>query len=452
MLVARSVSFTLCLAVIAGCSGDPTTAPRARQVARTDVSAAAIVVTNTNDNGPGSLRDAVFNAAGQATIEFAPEIAGQTITLTTASLQISKSLTIAGPSAGMTISGGGALRVLLVSGIGTEVVLRNLTITGGRATSGAGISNASKLTLDHVLVTGNVSNSGASISFPGNGGGISTGPDSHLTLINSTVSGNSADGSGGGVFARDDVTIINSTIVGNTAAQGGGLWLWDEATTELRNVLIANNTSADGPNCWIRANTIVSYLGTSMFGDASCGTGAGTIVADPIVGALASNGGPTKTHALLQGSPAIEAATDCTVANDQRYVTRPQGPACDIGAFEFTDYVTVALTIDASMSVGPSNGIAVVSGSIKCSAPGPVELEVKLSQPQKVGRVSTVIEASDLTTVDCDGTRYWSVSLKPASGGFQNGVATADVKTGKIDPWVAPTATSSAVKLFWGRK
>ena len=59
---------------------------------------------------------------------------------------------------------------------------------------------------------------------------------------------------------------------------------------------------------------------------------------DPLLGALADNGGPTQTHALLTGSPAIDAAGDCvadlSITTDQRGISRPQGTACDIGAFE----------------------------------------------------------------------------------------------------------------------
>ena len=64
------------------------------------------------------------------------------------------------------------------------------------------------------------------------------------------------------------------------------------------------------------------------------GTGDLTNVADPKLGPLADNGGDTLTHALLPGSPAIDAGGDCDEPFDQRGVPRPQGPACDIGGYE----------------------------------------------------------------------------------------------------------------------
>ena len=62
----------------------------------------------------------------------------------------------------------------------------------------------------------------------------------------------------------------------------------------------------------------------------------GRIFLDPLLGPLQDNGGPTFTHALLPGSPAIDhiPAENCEVTTDQRGVARPQGAACDIGAYE----------------------------------------------------------------------------------------------------------------------
>jgi hypothetical protein len=103
-------------------------------------------------------------------------------------------------------------------------------------------------------------------------------------------------------------------------------------------------------------------FGANLSNDASCGTGAGMIVLPVGIGDLADNGGPTKTHALLLGSPAIDAGTSCTEATDQRRVARNQGSSCDIGAFEFTDFATLTVTMDPNIAVNAKTGAATVTG------------------------------------------------------------------------------------------
>jgi hypothetical protein len=104
----------------------------------------------------------------------------------------------------------------------------------------------------------------------------------------------------------------------------------------LRNTILSNAPSA---NCFQGLGTLVSS-GNNLSSDATCAaslTGPGDLNnTNPLLGPLANNGGPTQTHALLAGSPAIDAAGGCPPpATDQRGVVRPQGSACDIGSFEF---------------------------------------------------------------------------------------------------------------------
>ncbi len=217
----------------------------------------------------------------------------------------------------------------------------------------------------------------------------------------------------------------------------------------LRNTIVAGNTGGD---CGFSTGFVPDMVGTNMASDNTCGTGPGMIVADPVLGALASNGGPTKTHALLAGSPAIDAATDCGVTTDQRYVARPQGAACDIGAFEFDDYITVSIKLDASAAVNSNTGVAVVTGTLTCSKPLSVELSVSLRQQQKIGRVNAVAQASDVTVVNCLGSKAWSIALAPSSGGFKNGVGSITAQTTNTVPGVTPGAAAATVKMFWGHK
>jgi len=449
-----TVCLTLTLAVIAGCDAPaPITAPAPGVGPAALTTASVVVVLNTNDAGPGSLRQALADAVGDETIQFDPAIAGQTITLATGPLEVTQPLIIEGPAAGITIDANRTSQVMRTNANG--VVLRNLTITGGKTTvQGGGIENLGTLTIDHSTITGNEA-SGSTGFFASNGGGVFNVGSAVLGVINSTISGNSAEGSGGGIYGDGTMTLINSTVAYNDALIAGGATANFGAQLLLHNSLIANNSSGSGlnPNC-LASPGIIVYDGTNLSNDASCGIDPAMLLGDPILGPLASNGGPTRTHALLIGSAAVDAATSCTVTTDQRYVARPQlaGGACDIGAYEFTEYLTAALAIDASVTVNPSTGTAVVSGTVSCDRQSPADLEITLVQKQKVGRVSATIQATDLTSVDCIGKKYWSVALAPASGGFQTGAATASVKTSQLDKWYAPTTTASTVKLYWGRK
>ncbi|WP_189133176.1 CSLREA domain-containing protein [Wenjunlia tyrosinilytica] len=269
--------------------------------------------------------------------------------------------------------------------------LSDLTIIGGVArqrelpftdTGGGAIANGRHMTLKSVAVTGNSA---------GYGGGIFNVPGSHLDLIDSTVSGNTAGeaggirfddggtvtnstisdnrvtdpgdrpgslgGYGGGLDIRGlgHVQILNSTVTGNSATDGGGginiapayLDSLPPPITDiidlplghltLRNSIIAGNTGAGTPADCDRVFADIASNGHNIDSDGSCGlTGEGDLPSrTALVGPLADNGGPTDPHALLPGSPALDAAAECP-ATDQRGIPRPQGAACDIGAYERT--------------------------------------------------------------------------------------------------------------------
>lgn len=141
----------------------------------------------------------------------------------------------------------------------------------------------------------------------------------------------------------------------------------------LRNSILANNAEK---NCPARKDSVFIREGTNLSDDDSCGGPTVMVIADAKLGPLADNGGPTKTHALLAGSPAINTGTSCTVQVDQRYV--PRTAQCDLGAYEFTDLTTVTLTIDSSVPVSQSNGWGFVSGTVKCSRAETFNLAVQL--------------------------------------------------------------------------
>ncbi len=178
------------------------------------------------------------------------------------------------------------------------------------------------------------------------GGAVSS--ESVLTVINSTFSGNAAS-QGGGIFNFGELTLVNSTVAANTADEGGGVFNYNEAIGNFLNSLVAGNTADTGPDVDDDDGGLVSSGGNLIgIGDGNSfvdGLGGDQVGAagsplDPVLGPLQDNGGPTFTHALLAGSPAIDAGNNSGAPpTDQRGAARPDGDAgsgstVDIGAFE----------------------------------------------------------------------------------------------------------------------
>lgn len=355
-----------------------------------------ITVTSAADSGPGSLRQALNDLCPGGTVLFSPDLAGQTITLTSGPYVLNKNVTIDSSSApGITVSGNNSDRVLIIDP-GTTAAVKGLTLANGYGWDLAGgVLNNGSLTLDHVTVKDNVMATSAGEFWKG-GGGIYNGDGARLNLIDSTVSGNQAGWSGGGIYAffNTTTTIIRSTISNNVSSDvGGGIrslgnmnitnstvssntatgWhggaiFHTDGDMNISSSTIANNIAPDWASSAIflgeygtvvptltLTNTIITgnqwYAceqfasggtvrlisgGHNVVQDASYNpTSSDLIVSNALIGPLADNGGPTLTHALLSGSPAVDAADDQSCpATDQRGVARPQGPHCDIGSFE----------------------------------------------------------------------------------------------------------------------
>jgi len=155
-----------------------------------------------------------------------------------------------------------------------------------------------------------------------------------VTLTNSTLSSNAAESNGGGIYNYEGTaTLTNSTLSENRGYSGGGIYNRSGATINLTNIIIANSI-LDGPG-----NDCANYgtIGTNISNLVEDGSCSAALNGDPLLGNLTDNGGPTETHALLFGSPAIDAAnTIAWLSTDQRGVSRPQGAAYDIGAYEST--------------------------------------------------------------------------------------------------------------------
>jgi hypothetical protein len=196
-------------------------------VAVSSASAATITVTNLGNAGAGTLRAALETAPSGSTIV----VPAGTISLAPPALPVTQSVTITGAGAGATtISGGGATRVMTITGF-PNVTLEGLTITGGAAQFGGGInSTGGTLTLKGVSMTGNDATAPKAAGF---GGAILVGPGA-LNIIDSTLTGNLAGGEGntgfgGAIFYLEEpgpasftLSIQRSTLTGNSAGGAGG--------------------------------------------------------------------------------------------------------------------------------------------------------------------------------------------------------------------------------------
>jgi hypothetical protein len=214
----------------------------------------------------------------------------------------------------------------------------------------------------------------ATTQSPAQGGGILVPAGGSLELSDSAVSGNAAV-EGGGIFVDGQLDVENTTISGNDAGSGGGLYVFNSGVASLTNSTLAQNQASNGgaifngdeltlSSVTIAANTstgsalfapatstpvelhntiVASDSGNACDGDPAAISGDHNLaddsscgpvlaIANPLLGPLASNGGPTATLALGALSPAINAGADCP-ATDQRGATR--AGACDVGAYEF---------------------------------------------------------------------------------------------------------------------
>jgi Tol biopolymer transport system component len=343
-----------------------------------------IVVGTTADNGSGtcSLRAAIASAnnndaeggctSGLATGTDTIELPAGAYNLTGGELNLASDINIVGAGArstkiegfatgqrvlevsagnvtvgGVTIEGGSThlagpephhgLGGGIYVGFGATLTLQDSMVSGNEAdTAGGGLFNDGTTTILGSTFANNSTGTG------GSGGGISN--FLSLSVTNSSIMGNFADGDGGGLYLLGTTTLTNDTIANNQAdvdhsgSLGGGGVRVDTSTPasaiHLANTLLANNTwNGDPEDC----SGGITSLGGNLDDDGTCGltaTGDQSGV-NPQLGPVDSSG-PTDVLSLLSNSPAIDAANDLACpATDQRGVTRPQGPHCDIGAYEF---------------------------------------------------------------------------------------------------------------------
>lgn len=379
---------------------------------------------NINLSGPGADLLTVQRSTAGGTPQFS-------IFRTAGSLTINISgLTISGGIAALGEDGGG---VFIQNN--TTLTFTGVKISGNRTADavliragfGAGIYNRGTLQIINSTVSGNITGQGSSdVPDGGDGGGIYNANTGLLTVTNTTISGNKTgngallsgqDGDGGGIYNLGGIiTLINTTISGNTTgtsvvtgggvgagirspsgqlkltnctvtnniassnsggSSAGGVGVGGTPAT-LRNTIIANNSAVSSPDVSGTFNSLDYNLIETVTGGTFIGTTTHNITGvDPLLGALQDNGGPTQTHALQTGSPAIDSANNCvfdntcspslgaSITTDQRggtFTRNADGDGTgsvvvDRGAFEVQQAPTPSLSIsNVSPRAGRTSG------------------------------------------------------------------------------------------------
>lgn len=386
-------------------------------------------ITGGTINGNGSSGIAVTDGANLimagATVDGNQQ--GISLVLTTSS-NISSS-NISNNNRTNTIAWGGG--IALFAG---ALTLNTSTIGGnklsGNSSQGGGIycEGGANLTVNASTISGNQAKEGGGIYENG----------CTLSITNSTISNNTTltGGSGGGLVVHGATSLSNVTITANQATNaGGGVQAY--SYPPLKNSLVAGNTASSGPDCFGTLysegyNLLGSDSGCTGLTDSVNGdrVGSSSIPINPALGALANNGGSTFTHALMMGSPAINAGnpgasdgvgTHC-VANDQRGTARPQNARCDIGAYEYngaSSPVPVITNLNPSSKVAGSSGFTLIVNGTNFISSSIVRWNGVNRNTTYVngGQLTATIPSSDLAS---SGTANVTVFNGAPGGGTSN--------------------------------
>jgi hypothetical protein len=404
-------------------------------------------VTNTGDStSPGSLRYAIsqadLTANANSTIQFT--VAG-TIQLGSALPNLSANVTITGPGAStLTVEGGGSASNFSVLAVksGQTATVSGLTIAGGNAQLyGGGIENSGTLTLTDCTISGNSAGLGGAIYNRGSlkltdstvsenlaggyGGGITTNGGS-MTLTDCTVSGNSAPHGGGIDNYVGTMTLADCTVTANRSGDaGGGIENTPGVANKtgivtLDNTIVAGNFQGASPSTTpgdilgsIASTSAYNLIGTGGAGGLIDGTNhnqVGVASSNLDLGALADNGGPTQTVALLTGSPAINAGSNALiptgVTTDQLGLPRIADGTVDIGAYEYLTTITVTNLLDTNTAGTLRFAVAHADGepgsTIQFTVTGTIPLDSAL--PDLSANVTITGPGASTLTVDGGGS------------------------------------------------
>ncbi|CAN5303697.1 hypothetical protein BH11PLA2_BH11PLA2_38990 [soil metagenome] len=429
------------------------------------------IVTNTDNSGAGSLREAILNSNSNSAgtidiISFSPEFSStpQSIALSS-SISITDGVNIQGPGANLlTVNGGNANRIFEIDNSDLSQItatISGLTLSNGSTAGDGGAIQFQNEILNLVEVHVTASTAG------GNGGGLAaSSAGAILNVTRSTLANNKAGSEGGGTFMTGAIlggtaTILNSTIAKNTATggggggfagafgagvgitlsldqstltanssggSGGGFRLGDNAAAYAH----LNSTIASGNNGGGGAADIALASVTSTF--TAIGSGAGFTAASKVndlvygaalnLGALANNGGPTPSVALGAGSAAINTGTlSSGEVTDQRAAgfARLVNTNLDIGAYEVQPTVT---------------GLIINGGAVQRSRILSIEVFFDVDVTAAVFNLSGAVKLTR-TAVPAPATGSVGDVLKSGETAFSSGLIT-----------VAQGATNSLLLTF----
>ncbi len=377
-------------------------------------------------------------------------------------------------------SAGGALVLDATSAIvqlATSTFSNNTAAGADAGVAGGAIHNAGTLRLvESTLSTNKAGEGNLTCTFaPNSGHGGAIFNPGTLTLVNDTFSGNAAGsgglfcaqqagGDGGAIHNFGTLTMTHATVSGNSAglalASGGGIFNGGSVTggtATVKNSIVAFNSASGTPgNC----GGPITNGGNNLANDASCGFGAGNGV-DPLLVAIANNGGPTQTMALQANSPAIDAVPDgaCTdlagnpVATDQRGIARPQDgpdadtkPRCDIGAFEL-----VLLCADPYQPLSPTRILDTRSGTgAPAGSVGP-GLEISLGVFGVGGVPAAGVSAVVLNVTAANATGNGNLRVYPSDAATPI-ASNLNFRAGENTPnlVIAKLGSDGGVKIFNG--
>jgi PKD repeat protein len=326
-VVFRPAALGALKALVSIANDDPNQNPYTFAIQGTGSCFDSITVTSSGNSGADTLRQALLDACSLGKIHLDAGLTGATIDLTSGALSVVKSVTIdADDAPGLRVSGKSGQRVFDIKSP-AAAELRGFAVVSGTLQGGAScptycgggiyVYPGASLLLERMLLRGNLAS--------GSGGGVLSA--GKLTLLNTTVAENRA-AAGAGVYASGALTVTHSTVAYNLAANTiGGLYAYTGSSLRLRNSLLADNSNGD---CQARGSFVENAANLAADGTCSAALSGPARLAE-----LDDYGGNVLTYALLPGSPAVDAGAAASCAEvDGRGVSRPQGTACDLGAFE----------------------------------------------------------------------------------------------------------------------
>jgi hypothetical protein len=425
-----------------------------------EAGAATQTVTNCNDSGAGSLRQAVLDAVSGATVTFSSSLACSTITLGSP-IEIATDLSIDWSGTSQLVVGENGLSEFSIFGIepGVTATIEGLTIANGVSGNGGGIDNVEGTlnvinttflhdeagqegggifnyegtlnvttstfladtavegaAIANVQGTAAISDSTMANSLASEGaaagGAIFNAGGAVMHLSDSTLAGNSAQDGGAIANAGAMLTVTSTTIAGNSASgSGGGIDNILDGTVDVAATVIAD--SSTGVDC----SGPITDDGDNMDDDTSCGfssTDGSQSDVNPELGELRDNGGPTVTMGLLPGSPAIGAVSEPLVCStpDQRGVARPT--PCDIGAYQTSNQmqtITFTSSPPADPTVGsPSFPVTAIASSLL-----PVTLTIDASSSSVCTISDSIVSLVNEGQCTIDANQSGDQSYAPAS-------------------------------------